>query len=465
MLQNEIKETILSGIRITGMASGLPPNIVDQIMEAERIPIKNIEQKKVKLEDTQKLVADLETKMSDITKNLSELLGTKGFSDLKLLSSDPSIIDGSVDPNAVVTGEYGIEVLQLAKKPGAMTNGFQDRNVTQIGVGYLKFDTPDGTKEIYINPKNSTLDGIAAQINAGSFGLRANVVEDRSNKEEPFRLVVTGMATGDDNQVEFPKVYMLDGDQDFYFEEKREAQNAKIKVDGFEISLADNQTDEVIPGVSLDLKQASPGKEIRINVKENLETISGKIKSFVDAYNAALGFIQGQQKLGKDNAGRERLGPLGGDSLIRRVESSLRRIIQNPQLGLGSKINRVLDIGIEFNRNGTLNFNQEKFNKVLNGDPKGVALFLRGDGLTVGFVPTLKRELGYLLAPGTGVISNRKRSLTDRIDRMNKSIENKERQLGRREESLRKKFADLESKMSAIKGQGAALGAMAQPQG
>ncbi len=125
----------MAGFRITGMASGLPPNIVEQIMEAERIPVKNIEQNKTKLEDTQKLVTDLETKLTDITKNLSELLSTKGFSDLKLVSTDPSVLDGSVDPNAVVTGDYGVEVIQLANKPGAISNGFQDRNLTQIGVG------------------------------------------------------------------------------------------------------------------------------------------------------------------------------------------------------------------------------------------------------------------------------------------------------------------------------------------
>ena len=456
----------MAGFRITGMASGLPPNIVDQIMEAERIPIKNIEQKKTKLEDTQKLVTDLETKITDITKNLNELLSNKGFTDLKLVSSDPSIIDGSVDPNAVVTGDYGIEVLQLANKPGAISNGFKDRNVSQIGVGYLKFNTPSGKKEVYINPSNSTLDGIAAQINASPFGLRATVIEDRADKSEPFRLMVTGLASGADQQVDFPTVYMLDGDQDFYFDRKRPAQNAKIKLDGFELELSENQTDKVIPGMSLDLKQAAPGREIRVNVKENFEAISGKIKSFVDAYNAALGFIQNQSKMSKDGAGRDRLGPLGGDSLLRRVETSLRRIIQNPQIGLGSDITRVIDIGIEFNRNGTLNFSQEKFNKVLNSNPKGVAAFLRGDGFNVGFVPTLKREIGYLLTPSTGVLSNRKKSISDRIDRMNQSIDSKERQLVRREEGLRKKFSDLEAKMSGIQRQGAALGAMgAGPQG
>lgn len=450
----------MAGFSITGMASGLPPNIVEQLIEAERIPVKNIESKKVKLEDTQKLVTDLETKINDITGNLGELLTVRGFSDLQLASSDENVVGGSVDPDAVIPGEYGITVEQLATKPGAISNGFKDRNSTQIGVGYIKFNTEDGTKEVYINPKNSTLEGISAQINNSPYGLRSTILEDRSDKERPFRLLVTGIATGDDKQISFPTIYMLDGDRDFYFDQKREAQNAKVKVDGFEIEIPGNQTDKIIPGVSLDFKQAMPGKEIRINVKENLEAISGKVKSFVDAYNATLGFIQGQHKLSKDSSGRERLGPLGGDSILRRVENSLRRVIQNPQLGLGSEITRLNQLGIEFTRSGTLNFNTEKFNKVLNGNPKAVSAFLRGDGFATGFVPTLKREVGYLLNPQTGVIANRKKSLSDRIGRMNQSIDTKERQLAKREEGLRKKFADLESKMAGLQKQGAALGAM-----
>jgi flagellar capping protein FliD len=117
------------------MASGLPPNIVDQLIEAERIPLKQIESKKTKQEDVLKVVTDLESKVGEINKNLGELTNTKGFVDTKLISGDPNVIDGSVDPGTVVNGEYSIEVVQLAQKPGAISNGFPDKDKTQMGVG------------------------------------------------------------------------------------------------------------------------------------------------------------------------------------------------------------------------------------------------------------------------------------------------------------------------------------------
>lgn len=445
-------------IRFSGMASGLPPNIVEKIMEAERIPVKTMETQKTKEDDKVKLVGELETKINDITKSVVELVGTRGFMNNKLISGDPSIIDGSVDPDQAVTGEWHVQVDQLAHKPGAMSNGFPDKDATQIGVGYIRFFTDQGKKEVYVNGKTNTLEDVAKAINSSGQGLRASVVNDRREKDAPYKLLVTGLATGDDNQVDFPVVYMLDGDQDFYFDLSKDAQNAKVKVDGFEFESADNNLKDVIPGVVLDLKQAAPGREVRISVKEDLEVISGKIKTFVDSYNAVLSFIQNQHKLQKGSDGKERLGPMGGDGLLRTIESNLRGLIINPQYGLESKIKRIGDMGIEFNRNGTLNFNQEKFNKVLQSDPQSVAMFFRGDGFNVGFIPMLKRQISNLAGANFSPISIRKKGLNDKIENINKRIENKERQLQRREESLRNKFANLESKMSQIQSQGAAVG-------
>lgn len=444
------------------MSSGLPPNIVEQLMDAERIPVKNMETKKVRQEDLLKLVTDLESKVGGINANLADLVSARGFSDTKLVSGDPSIIDGTVDSNVAPTGDYSIEVLQLAQKPGAVSNGFPDRNETQVGVGYIKFGTPEGVREVYINSENSTLEGIAKQINSSGFGLRATVLEDRKDKENPFKLLVTGLETGDDEQVSFPTIYMLDGDQDLYFDESRKAQNAKIKVDGFELEVPSNQVGDIIPGVNLELKQAAPGREVRVFVKENLEAINEKMKKFIEAYNGALSFIQNQHKLQKGANGKESLGPLGGDSLIRSIESTLRRVVQSPQMGVPSHVKTLNELGVEFNRNGTLNFNQDKFTARLNQDPKGVAAFFRGDGFQTGFIPTVKREVTNMTVSGFGPIGNRKRGIQQKIDRLNEQIGNKERQLERREESLRKKFSDLESKMSQIQNQGNSFAAMTQ---
>ena len=448
-------------IRINGLASGLPPNLVDQVIEAERMPVKQMQDQKTKIEDKVKLVTDFETKINDISKNLNTIISPRGFVDKKFNSSFPDLIGGTLDPETAEPGEYELEVLQLATKPSVVTNGVPDRDKTTMGVGYIKFDTADGEKEVYIDEDNSTLDGIAKAINNAGIGIRATIVNDRSDKEDSYKLEIAGLKTGDDNQVKFPTVYMLDGKADFQFSAQRKAQNAKIRLDGHEFELTENTVDDLIPGVTLDLKRASPGQLVKLNVSENYEVISGKVKSFVDSYNAALGFIQSQNKLTQTKEGMQRLGPLGGDSMLRMTQNRLREIIQDRQM-TNSKYSLLSELGIQYNRNGTLDFNQDKFMKAVNANPKEVVEFFRGDLVSTGFVTTMREKLRQITDPSVGVVSNRKKSMQTRVTDIDKRIDRKEKQLEKREEQLRNQFARMEEAMSKIQAQGqAAAGAMA----
>lgn len=444
-------------IQFGSINTGLPPNIVEQLMEAERLPVKNMEAQKGKSEARLKLVDELSTKVGDIKKGLTELAGTRGFSDIKLISTDPTVVQGTVDPALYQPGNWNIEVVELAKKAGAITNGFPDKDKTTLGAGYFRFRTADGNKDVYINSKNNTLDGAAKAINAAKVGVHATVINDRKDKAYPFKLVLSADGVGEDKSVEYPRVYMLDGDQDLFFETQNQAKNGVVKVDGFEFEISDNVLKDVIPGVTLELKSPSPGKPVNITVKEDQELVSGKIKTFVDGINGVLQFIQAQNKLDKAT---DTSKTLGGDSMLRSVEQRMRAMIQNPQFGIKSSINTLNQIGIQFNRGGTLDFDQKKFNSALSSNPEGVQAFLIGDGFSTGFISSVKREISNLLNPSFGPITGRSKGLKDKIDQFDQRIADKERQLTKKEEMLRAKFSRLEETMSRIKAQGSQLGAM-----
>lgn len=443
-------------ISFGGLNSGLPPNIVEQLVEAEKIPIKMEEAKIQKDEAKLELVADLEGKLTKIRSGINDLANIRGFSDLKLESSDANILNGVVDPKSARPGNWSLEVTKLAKKASAVTNGFPDKDKTQVGVGYLRFKTKDGNKDVYISKANSTLSGVAQAINNSNAGMRATVIDDRTDTENPFRLVIARDEFGKENNVEYPTIYLLDGDTDLFFKEERPAENAIIKVDGFEMQLAENKLEGMIPGVVLDLKGTAPGKEINITVKEDIEKIGGKMKEFVDSINAVLGFIQKQNKMdGKTDNSKT----LGGDSMLRSIEFRLRGLLQGQFRGLGN-IDRLSQLGIVFNRNGTLDFDQKKMDSLLATTPEQVQVFLAGDGVTAGFASRIKGSIDNLLNSSFGPVSNKRTSLQGRIDQSNRRIENKERQLVRREEQLRRQFSKLEETMSKLKSQGQAVSAM-----
>ncbi|MCM2281379.1 MAG: flagellar filament capping protein FliD [Bdellovibrionaceae bacterium] len=447
----------MPAITFGGMNSGLPPDLVERLVEAERLPVKKMAEQKGKSEERLKLVSDLETKISAIRGSLGELASARGFADIKVLSGDPNIVQGIVDPALSQPGSWNIEVVKLAEKAAAITNGFPDKDKTEIGVGYFKFKTADGYREVYINGDNNTLEGAAQAINNAKLGVRASVINDRKEKDSPFKLVIAADAVGSDNTVEYPTLYFLDGDQDIFFDSEKEASNGIVKVDGFEFEIADNTLKDMIPGVTLELKQAAPGRSVNVTVKEDLEVVSGKIKSFVDAMNGVLGFIQQQNKLDKST---DTTKTLGGDGLIRSIEQRLRQMVLTPQYGVKGTIRNLNQMGIQFNRAGTLDYDEKKFNAVLAQNPEAVHSFFVGDNMNTGFVPTVRREIGTMLNSAFGPLSNRKRGLQQKIDQIDQRIETKERQLVRREEQLRNKFAKLEETLGRIKGQGQAMAAI-----
>ncbi|MCB0341317.1 MAG: flagellar filament capping protein FliD [Pseudobdellovibrionaceae bacterium] len=452
-----VRRTLVAGISFGGLSSGLPPNIVEQLIDAERQPIRNIEVRKTKIETKLTLVNGLEEKLRGIQSTIGDLASRRGFNDIKLQSGDPNIVGGTVDPGASVNGSWNIEVLELAQKSAAITNGFPDKDTTEIGVGYFKFDTKDGSKEVYINGNNNTLEGAAEAINTANVGLRATVINDRRDPDAPFRLMISGDAVGDENKVSYPALYFLDGDQDLYFDESREAKNGRIKVDGFELEVTDNKVKDVVPGVTLDLRQAAPGRMVNISVSEDREKVNSKVKDFVKGLNEVLQFIQSQNRM---DGNTDTTKTLGGDSLLRSVESRIRSLVQNPQVGISGSIRRLGDLGVSFNRSGTLDLNEERFNNTLSQRPDDVVNFFAGDGFNVGFIPSLRRELDTLLNGAFGPIPSRQRSMRDRISRMDDQIARKEDQLAKKEQTLRNKFARLEETMSRLKSQGGAMAAL-----
>ncbi len=447
----------MPAITFGGINTGLPPNLVDQLIEAEKIPIKNMQTQKGKSESRMKLVTEIETKINDIQGKIGELANSKGFTDIKLNSSDPNVINGTVDPSIAANGTWTVEVENLAEKAAAITNGFPDKDQTQLGVGYFRFKTPDGDKSVYITASNNTLEGAAKAINQSNVGVRAAVINDRKDTDNPFKLVISTEGVGAEKGIDYPTLYFLDGDQDLYFESKKEAKNGTVKVDGFDFEISDNNLKDLIPGINLELKKASPGNPVTLSVKEDHEVISGKVKGFVDATNAVLQFIQAQNKLDKTTDTSQ---TLGGDGLLRTVENRLRQLIQNPQYGVKSPIKTLSEIGIRFTRNGTLELDQKKFETTLGTAPDAVHGFLVGDGFNTGFVPSLKREIGNLLNSSFGPIANRKKGLQDKITDFDQRIEQKEKQLGKKEEQLREKFSRLEETMSRLKAQGAQVSAL-----
>lgn len=450
------------GISFGSISTGLPKDIVKQIMSAEQVPIQNMEKQKSKITDKKGLVDQLLKLSEDVRGNLAMNANARALRELKV-DTNNEIIGVTTDKNRTVPGSYQFEVVSMAQKSSAMSTGFEDKDESYVGVGFIRFTLPDGeSKDLYVDSDNASLSGIAKLINKNTdLGVTANVINDGSGTDEPWRLVLSLNKTGDDSAVDFPYFYFVDGDQDFQLEFQREAHDAKIKLDGFEIEAPDNKIKDLIPGVTIDLKKAKPGEEFSINITEDVDAVGAKVSDLVTKLNAVLKFIKEQNTMDeKTDTSRT----LGGDIMLTTLQGRIHSaVFKDVQTDTG--YHRVSELGLTFNREGMLDFDQKKFQAAISKDYNMVSQILTGtfgeEGKTDGFMDNLSSAMNAVLRMPDGLIQSRKRSLQSNIDQIDRRISQKQKYLEDKERNLKDKFSRLEGTISRIKSQGAGVAALA----
>lgn len=451
------------GIAFGSINTGLPKDIVQQIVEAEKVPLKKMEVRKQKTENKKKLLDDLMGRVENLRGSVYANKSDKSFKEFSVNISGEGIT-ATVDKNLVSPGSYQIEVLQLAQKSSAISNGVEDKDNTYVGVGYLQYELPDGsTKEVYIDEEHSSLSGIAKLINGDTEnGMTANVVNSGDGSDEPWKLIIALSDTGDGNKAEFPNLYLVDGEVDIWFDGEREAQDAKIKLDGFEIELPGNKTTDLINGVTIDLKKAKVGDEMTLEITEDTAKMADKIDELVENMNQVIAFIKEQNALDETSDTSQ---TLGGDITLQTLESKLRStVFKGIKTEFGAK--RIGDLGLQFQRDGMLKLDKDKFKAALDDNVKMVSQVINGrftveDGKINGFIDHLDQLVNDALRRPNGILSTRKQGLDSIIRQIDTRIDTKQKQIERKEEFLKMKFARLEETISRIKTQGSGLAGFA----
>lgn len=450
------------GIEFGSINTGLPKDIVQQIMKAERAPIDKMNERKAKIENKEKLVSDLIKLVEGMRANLDENSNAKSLRELQYKTND-ELIGVTLDKNLAGPGSYQMEVVSLAQKSSAMSSGFADKDESYIGVGFIQYSLPNGeNREVYVDSDHASLNGVAGLINNDpENGMKATVINDGSGSDTPWKLIITLEETGANQKAEFPYFYFVDGEDDFYLESEREAKNAKVKLDGFEVEYPDNKIKDLIPGVTIDLRKAKPGEEFSLVITEDTQKITEKVNDLITKINEVLKFIKEQNSL---DAHSDTSKTLGGDITLQTLESRIRTaVFTDIQTTEGPR--RVGDLGLTFQRNGLLQLDEKKFQNMLSQNYKVISQVLRGaytkeNGQTKGFMDHLDDLVRNTLQQPNGLLPSRKGGFRSNISQIDRQIENKERMLTQKERNLKDKFARLEGTISKIRSSGAGLAAL-----
>lgn len=424
-------------------AAGIDPSMIEKLVDVQKVPLVSAQKRKEKTEQEKKEVEKLNTLLSALDTSLNGLKTRYDFYKLKLDSSHPDIVDGTVAAGALL-GTYEMEVRALARSEKELAYGFPDKDDTPVGFGYMLIERDDGEEiEVEVQPY-TTLQDLATQINDSEAGVKAMVINTKYYPES-YRLLVISEQSGKEAKVS------IDEDTTFLeFKEQVTGRNLDVLFEDVPVTDEDNILDDLIDGVSLNVRRSEPGTRIQISVVHDLDATVEGIKSFVDNYNSVAGFINGQFM---ENPDTGKYGLLSGDSSIKFV----MRQLQNAVVGLprgGEKFNTLAEVGITTNpKTGELMMNESKVREALTEDYDSVAdLFIRTKH-SVGVAEALSQKVRNFRDPGFGTVKSRLRALDRIIDSQDKEIERRERQLESREAAIRRRFTALEGTLASLQGQ------------
>ncbi|MEJ8811111.1 flagellar filament capping protein FliD [Variovorax ureilyticus] len=313
----------------------------------------------------------------------------------------------STDPSSA--GNYTIKVSQLAQAQSMIATG-QASATTAIGSGKITIDfgtitggtldAATGTytgsgftayssrtaKSLTIDSPNNTLTGIRDAINAANAGVTASIVNDGSGT--PYRLVLNSTTTGETSSMRISvngdaALQSLMGNDPAGTQNLKQtvaAQNAKLDVNGIAITSTTNTVKEAIQGTTLTLVQTGT---TGLSMKANTSTVTSAINDFVKAYNSLQSTAKSLTAYDTDtNTG----GALVGDTTLRNIMNRVRQVLATPQSTGANDLKVLNEIGVAFQKDGTLLVDSTKLASALDTNLEGVSnLFASGTGSTSGF--------------------------------------------------------------------------------
>jgi len=171
------------------------------------------------------------------------------------------------------------------------------------------------------------------------------------------------------------------------------AQDAILNLNGVEVLRSSNNIDDLIAGVTLNLKKPSED-ELSLKVEPDRELIKEKVINFIGSYNRLLAELQILTK--NDPAvveeltylsdeeletSRENLGMFQGEISLNQMKSRLQRVLMSPyETEAGQEISLLAHVGISTNATGQagsinagklrgyLEMDMEKFDQALEKD-------------------------------------------------------------------------------------------------
>lgn len=345
-------------------------------------------------------------------KSAAAALGKTGlFDTVKASSSNANTLTASAGTGAT-SGRHAITVKQLAQAQTVISGPVTDPKAA-IGNGVIQIElgktdgaafSPDDSKavSISIDKGNNSLEGIRDAINKSGAGVTASVVSDgkgshliisakEGGADSTMRISVAANGTG--SAAALAGVVGYDPAGASAMTQSQAGADARLSIDGFDISSHSNTVKDVAGGLTLTL--TSTGTSV-VNVDADTTSAASAIKALVSAYNSVQGSIASQS--GYDSTTKS-AAALSGERSLQTLQSQLRSALGDGTTG------SLADAGITFNQDGTLSLDSDKLGAALTKSPGAMKQLFAGTDGTAGVAGQIQSIVDKATGKG-GLLTN-----------------------------------------------------------
>ncbi|MCU6275458.1 flagellar filament capping protein FliD [Morganella morganii] len=398
--------------------------------------------------------------------------------------------------SGAIADSHSVTVSQLATSHKVKTqplgpNQNADTQLGEQGNGSrtVVIEQKDGSEmRVELKDDETSLNQIAKAINKEDGDVHASV----QNTDSGPQLVLTSKTTGTDGEMSI----RVEGDQklddvlrfgdpnkDDAMESVAAAQDAKLTVDGSHYTRSSNTIDDILTGVTLELKEVSE-KDPSDPTKLKAETLSltpdmsqykTSIQNFVTEYNALINQTTASSKyVPSDSSGltnndvqkpSSENGALMGDSMLRGLVNETRTAVNGVYGENGAEYRSLADIGITIDpKTGLMTLSEDKLDAAIANDPDAVANIFMDKNGNEGLASTLGGIITkYNGDPDKkidGSIKAATDSLNKQVEQVKEQIERTQKLIDAQVERYRIQFQTLDTTMASLNSTSNQLGAL-----
>ena len=451
-------------ISFGGLGNGIDFGpIVELLVQAKRIPIDRINERK--LNDQEKLTnfGSLGTKLLGL-QNAANSLRTRLSFDKNEVSvssaSSQALLTASASSTAA-SGTYTVTVNELASAHQIVSKASTavsttDTDIVSGASGTFSFQVGTGSVQTVNLDATGTLENLRDGINNLGAGVSASILNTGTETTPAYRLVLASNDTGASNSLTISADDTILDTVTTGVDTFQAAQDSQIVlgegVGAVTINRSSNTLTDVISGLTLNLQAEDLNNPVTISVTQDNTAVKEGISNFVSAYNEVVGFINERTEFDLETGER---GIFVGESLARIVLDRIRQSAFSQISGL-STYTSASQIGFETQTtDGTIKLNETMLDAALSQNYSAVRdLFVQNPTTgTEGIAELMVNAVDALDDVESGALIIRQNSLTNKIDDFVQQISVKESALSRFEEQQRIKFANLDGLLAGLQNQ------------